>query len=354
MKRNFLALTVVLAILIVFPAGLFAYQAWRTQAAGVRVIDITARAPQDGGFAPDHLQLLAGETVRLRISSPDVVHGLAIPGLGVEVTEILPGKPVEVDLTAPRPGRYAFACTRWCGADHWRMRGVIEVAARDPGAPAGQDGTGLPDPARPDVPLYQTLGLDLDAPRPEATAVPTGLPSADRGAALGRELPVTLGDAAVRPGMAPVEGFARLRADPDYAGLSDGQIWDLVAWAWLKDSKPEMQAEAQKLYARDCAACHGPEGRGDGPAGKGLPGLSMAQATATPGTGMDAMQPAGPADFTNARRMLAASDAVLQGKILRGGMGTGMPEFGSLYTSDQMWALVAYVRGFLFQVQDPH
>jgi mono/diheme cytochrome c family protein len=63
---------------------------------------------------------------------------------------------------------------------------------------------------------------------------------------------------------------------------------------------------------------------------------------------MDPMQPAGPAKFVDVSRMLTVSDAVLQGKILRGGMGTGMPEFGSLYTEDQMWAPVGYIRGFVF------
>ena len=131
MKRNLFALLIVLLVSIGLPAALFGYQAWRSgpaaAAAGVRVIDIVARAPETGGFAPDHLVLKAGEPVRLRISSPDVVHGLSIPGLGVDVQEILPGKVVEVELTPEKPGRYAFACTRWCSVDHWRMRGVIEV-----------------------------------------------------------------------------------------------------------------------------------------------------------------------------------------------------------------------------------
>ncbi len=54
----------------------------------------------------------------------------------------------------------------------------------------------------------------------------------------------------------------------------------------------------------------------------------------------------GPADFTDLRRLMSLSDAHLQGKLLRGGMGTGMPEFGSLYTADEQWALIAFVRGF--------
>jgi mono/diheme cytochrome c family protein len=47
--------------------------------------------------------------------------------------------------------------------------------------------------------------------------------------------------------------------------------------------------------------------------------------------------------------MLAASDVLLQGKLLRGGMGTGMPEFGSLYSSEELWAMIAYLRTFLFK-----
>ena len=47
--------------------------------------------------------------------------------------------------------------------------------------------------------------------------------------------------------------------------------------------------------------------------------------------------------------MLAASDVLLQGKLLRGGMGTGMPEFGSLYTDEELWAMVMHLRRFLFQ-----
>ncbi len=134
----------------------------------------------------------------------------------------------------------------------------------------------------------------------------------------------------------PQIAFLQMRRDGANASLSDEQLWDLVAFAWMKDTGPDQMARAKEWFAQDCAACHGPGGEGDGPAGRDLLGLKK----------MDPMSPSGPADFTNAGRMLAASDAVLQGKILRGGMGTGMPEFGSLYTDEQLWALVAYVRGF--------
>ena len=55
-----------------------------------------------------------------------------------------------------------------------------------------------------------------------------------------------------------------------------------------------------------------------------------------------------PADFTDANRMLAASPALLQGKIVRGGMGTGMPYWGPIFTQEQIWSLVDYLWTFQF------
>jgi mono/diheme cytochrome c family protein/plastocyanin len=325
-----LALGIVVALLIALPASLLAAQMWRTRAAGVRVVDVVARVPEDGGFSPDSITLRAGETVRLRLTSPDVVHGLTIPGLGVVVDEIYPGVVTEVDVTAKAPGRYAFACTRWCGADHWRMRGAVEVTQAD-GSPAP-----LPEPAPP---LFQRLGLDIDAMRHAPHALPAGQPSARRGAALDEPLPGWLADEAERRALAPADAYHRLRQDPALAGRSDDELWDRVAYAWLKEIPQERLSRAAGLYARDCAACHGVGGTGDGPAGAALPGMQK----------MDPEMPAGPARFTDAGQMLTASDALLQGKLLRGGMGTGMPEFGSLYTDAEMWDMVAYLRTFTFQ-----
>jgi hypothetical protein len=59
-----------------------------------------------------------------------------------------------------------------------------------------------------------------------------------------------------------------------------------------------------------------------------------------------------PTDFTQAEHMLAASPAHLQGKILRGGMGTGMPYWGPIFTDPQTWDLVAYLWTFQFDYEE--
>lgn len=331
MKRNLFALLILLLILVAFPALIFGARHAQSSRPGTRVIDITAAAPDAGGFVPDRITVQAGEKVTLRITAPDVVHGLLIPELGVDIEEIYPGKPVEVTIQPEQPGRYEFACVRWCGVDHWRMRGVIEVT--------DSSGAAVVSPA--EKPLFEQLGIDLDAMRDAPADLPTAAPSVSAGARVAQSqpaLPAWLTDPDARRKRSPAGAFEALRALPENNDLTDDELWDVIAWAWLKDASPDALASARALYARDCAACHGENGQGDGIAGVALPGMSK----------MDPAMPSGPADFTDAGQMLSAPDALLQGKALRGGMGTGMPEFGSLYTDEQLWAMVSYLRSFLF------
>ncbi|MBI4670912.1 MAG: c-type cytochrome [Chloroflexi bacterium] len=322
MKREWFALGIVALLVIVFPASLFGYQAWRTNSSDARVIDVIASSPENGGWSPDEIRVNVGEHVRLRIAAPDVVHGFEIPALDVRVDEILPGHVQEVEFVATRAGRFPFACTRWCSVNHWRMRGVIWVS--DPAQPA------LPAPTFA-PPLYQQLRIDIDAMHP-AQNIPPRKPSAARGAQLNLRV-----DADFRT-QSPDAVFAKLRADAAYDAYDDQQLWDAIAFAYFQNVGAENIANGARRYARDCAACHGERGDGQGPAGKDLPGL----------TTMHPDMPRGPANFTDASAMLGASDALLQGKILRGGMGTGMPEWGSLYTDADLWSVVAFLRTFTF------
>ena len=57
---------------------------------------------------------------------------------------------------------------------------------------------------------------------------------------------------------------------------------------------------------------------------------------------------AGPSDFTDPHRSLATSPAIQQGKTIRGGMGTGMPYWGPIFTEEQIWSLVDYLWTFQF------
>jgi len=337
LKQEWLARLILALLLVAAIATPFAVQWTQThdwaRNANATTIELRARMAENGGWSSDAINTTVGQRLHLRLTSDDVIHSFAVGQTDWPVLDIKPGEVVTTDLVFDRPGRYTFFCTRWCGPNHWRMRGVIEVT--DPKS----DTTRLPT-AEP--PLFQKLGFDIDAmpvlgPQAEQSlAQLTGLPSAERGAALHVELPAELRQRDWLRTHTPAEAFSLLRNDSTYDDLLNAQIWDVVALAWHSATTDATIARGARLFTRDCVACHGERGRGDGPAGRDLPGLQK----------MVPDVKRGPADFTNLQRMAGLSDAHLQGKLLRGGMGTGMPEFGSLYTADEQWAVIAFVRGF--------
>jgi mono/diheme cytochrome c family protein len=237
---------------------------------------------------------------------------------------VMPGQVTQTVLTFERPGTYTFYCTTWCGPNHWRMRGTIEVTG----------------PAAPSVavtpPLYLSLGLDIDSPH-LATSLPTQRPSAARATALGWVVPSQYLALDYYRAHSPVELWRALRTEPALRAATDADIWDLVAYAWRQNTAPQALQLGAQLYAANCAACHGAAGDGMG--------IYVTSTSHQMGSGMTQM----PADFTDASRMLSASPALLQGKIIRGGMGTGMPSWGPIFTDDQTWALVAYLYSFQWE-----
>jgi len=339
LKQEWLARLILALLLVAAIATPFAVQWIQThdsaRNANATTIELRARMAENGGWSSDVINATVGQTLHLRLTSDDVIHSFAVGQTDWPALDIKPGEVVTTDLVFDHPGRYTFFCTRWCGPNHWRMRGVIEVAAPSESSTATRLPTSEP-------PLFQKLGLDIDAmpalapPAEQSLSQLPGLPSAERGAALHMTLPPELQQLDWLRTHTPAEAFALLRNDSVYSDLRDAQLWDVIVFAWRVAATGETLARGANLYARDCAACHGEQGRGDGPAGRDLPGLQT----------MAPDMKRGPADFTNLHRMAGLSDAQLQGKLLRGGMGTGMPEFGSLYSLDDQWAIIAFVRGF--------
>jgi mono/diheme cytochrome c family protein len=289
----------------------------------------------DGGWSPVVLRARAGQPLHLLLTSDDVTHGFAVGRSEFQPVDVLPGKVTVVDLLLEEPGTYTFYCTRWCGSDHWRMRGTIEVTG---GAAAPEA-----DPA----PLYVSLGLDLDAPHP-AAVVPEARPSVLRGRELAAALPLApYSQLDYIRSHSPAQAFLDLRADPALAPLSPSQTWDVIAHLWTSQVSAGELAEARALYAQNCAACHGERGAGDGIFADDLTGASASAMEWTNGAGGMALQQ--PADLTSPLSLLGASPALLQGKLMRGGMGTGMPMWGTILTDSQSWQIVAYLYTLQFE-----
>ncbi len=311
----FSRILIIIGILLVLAVP-FAAQAIGAQG----VIEIHARMAESGGWTPSTIQGKAGVPLHLRLTSDDVMHSFAIGQSDTPAVDVLPGQMSELTLTFDKPGTYTYYCTRWCGPNHWRMRGTIEVTGNDSGSP--QPGT---------PPLYVTLNLDIDAAHP-ASVTPGGIPEAQRGAQFAALLPNRTLSPDYYRSHSPAQAFQDLRVDQSLASLNNSDLWDLVAYLWQSNSTSEGLAEGQRLFAQNCAACHGETAGGNGV----FAGDIKALAGKTP------------ANFSDPSTMLGASPALLQGKILRGGMGTGMPSWGPILTDQQIWNVISYLYTFQF------
>lgn len=298
---------------------------------------VHARMADSGGWSPDVFQAEVGEPLHLKFTSDDIVHGFAVGQMdaqGAEAVTIEPGKVTDVTLTFDKPGVYTFFCTRWCGVNHWRMRGTIEVDGPDPLTMAA-----------PEMPLYVTLGIDIDTPH-ESPVILAIQPSAVRGEKLAANLDISeFTEPSNYRANSPYQAFQAL-AETE---LGNAEKWDVVAYIWQANTTPAALANGRELYAQNCAACHGETGGGDGVFADDLAASGEASMQTMNGDMDMAMQ--APADFSDTQRILGASPALLEGKILRGGMGTGMPMWGSIFTGDQIQDLVAYIYSFQFEYQ---
>ncbi len=290
---------------------------------------IHARIAEDGGWSPDVIKANVNEPLNLKLTSDDVVHGFAVGQMDMQSVDVLPGKVTNITLNFDKPGIYTFFCTRWCGINHWRMRGTIDVS----------DSSSDPEPVS--VPLYVTLDLDIDAPH-DAPLVPISQPSAISGQQLAANLSIDQSADYYRT-HSPYQVFDELSS----AALTESQRWDVVAYLWQSNTMPESLANGKQLYTQNCAACHGENGAGDGVFADDL--AQAGEASMQSMNGATDMMMQVPVDFTDPKLMLGASPALLQGKILRGGMGTGMPMWGSIFTEEQIWDLIAYIYSFQFE-----
>ena len=77
-------------------------------------------------FEPSTIRVNAGDSVKLTITSIDVIHGFSLSSFGVN--EFLePGKTVEVEFLADKRGTFRYVCSVACGRGHSGMRGQLIV-----------------------------------------------------------------------------------------------------------------------------------------------------------------------------------------------------------------------------------
>lgn len=103
----------------------------RQETTPARVVHVAA---ERFAFVPSEITAEEGETLELRLTSDDTIHGFRLVGPGGAGTDVAIPKrgrgDVRVRFEASTPGRYTFECSRVCGAGHGFMRGTVQVKAR--------------------------------------------------------------------------------------------------------------------------------------------------------------------------------------------------------------------------------
>lgn len=295
-------------------------------------ITIHARIAEDGGFMPDNIKARVGEPLELRIISDDVEHTFALGQSPMQPVILEPGEPVNITLTFDKPGTYTFYTTTPSSLNFWRMRGVIEVS--------GEGNIPVSEP-----PLYVRLGLDLDGEH-ESEEEHIEMPdqsAAERGAVFVNQIPESMLTSEYYVSHSPMETFEELRDEPALQTLNDQDVWDVVAYIWAQNTTSAALIDGEKLYQTNCAACHGENGAGDGQFADEMKAIEEKN--------NDEYGIQAPTDFTDAEHLLEAKPAILQGLLLRGGMGTGMPMWGTIFTDEETWDLVAFLYSFQFKYQ---
>ncbi len=119
-------------LLVLLIAGLFvAIIAGRNTA---HAVEVHAVMPERGGWLPGNLSAEVDVPLNLRLTSDDVMHGFAVGQQPWAAVDVVPGQFTDLSLIFDEPGTYTYYCTRWCGLNHWRMRGTIAVTGEASGS----------------------------------------------------------------------------------------------------------------------------------------------------------------------------------------------------------------------------
>jgi cytochrome c oxidase subunit 2 len=85
---------------------------------------VTVASGPEGG--PPQLVLPLGQTVRIHLTSNDVIHAFYVPGFLFK-RDATPGHPTDFDFTPSRAGTYLGECAEFCGLDHAFMTFTVRV-----------------------------------------------------------------------------------------------------------------------------------------------------------------------------------------------------------------------------------
>ena len=118
---------------------------------------------------------------------------------------------------------------------------------------------------------------------------------------------------------------------PPFGNLTDRQRWDVVAYALSLSISNEVITTGKQIYAENCMACHGVNGKGDGPEANKLSTELI--------------------DLTD-QSIMAQRSATHLYQAISSGIAPGMPGYESILGDEERWSLVSYIRSLTIPSQE--
>jgi cytochrome c oxidase subunit II len=95
----------------------------------VQVIGHPVDISQIASYSGPQLVLPVGETVRLNLTSPDVIHSFWVPAFLFK-RDVIPGHPNHFEITTTTTGTFAGRCSELCGLYHDEMLFTVKVVSQ--------------------------------------------------------------------------------------------------------------------------------------------------------------------------------------------------------------------------------
>jgi cytochrome c oxidase subunit 2 len=195
----------------------------------------------------NQLHVPLGKTIKLILTSEDVIHDFGLPAFRVK-EDVLPGRYTTEWFTPTKAGMFEFFCNQYCGTNHAHMIGRVYVM--EPQAYAGwlRTGPGSTPIVNAGGDLYRSLGCS-------GCHEPNGVVRAPTLHGLyGQPVPLSDGrivtaderylrDSVLMPGSEVVASYDSVM--PSFSGrLSEDQIYQLIAFIKsLSISSPDVASQ---------------------------------------------------------------------------------------------------------------
>jgi cytochrome c oxidase subunit 2 len=126
----------IVSLFVVFWAiGFTQYIRMETPPDDAMVVNVTAKqwmwkfSYPGGRRAINVLTVPTGRSIKLVMTSRDVIHSFFVPGFRIK-QDVIPGRYVTAWFEATAPGSYDIYCAEYCGISHSRMLGVVTVLSQ--------------------------------------------------------------------------------------------------------------------------------------------------------------------------------------------------------------------------------